>query len=55
MHLLFFIGVAEDDDLVVTKWPKKVTIEVVKEFLGKLYIPQGIKEDIFIFRRHIHH
>jgi hypothetical protein len=45
-HLLFFIGVAEDDDVVITGWSKELTVEVAKEFLRELLIPQGVVEEV---------
>jgi hypothetical protein len=38
MHLLFFIGVAEDDDVAIVGRPKKLTVEVVEEFPSELLI-----------------
>jgi hypothetical protein len=39
VHLLFFIRVDEDYDVVVVGWPKKPTVEVAEESPGKLLIP----------------
>jgi hypothetical protein len=38
VHLLFFIGVIEDDDLVVVGWPKDVAVEIVKKPSGERLI-----------------
>jgi hypothetical protein len=38
MHHLFFIGVAKDDDVVITGRPKKPMVEVAEEFPGELLI-----------------
>jgi hypothetical protein len=37
-HLFFFIRVAEDDDLVIARWPKDTTVEVTEESPGELLI-----------------
>jgi hypothetical protein len=48
-HLLFFfIGVAENDDLVIVGRPKDVTVEVAKKSSGKLLIPWDISDEIFL-------
>jgi hypothetical protein len=39
MCLLFFIGVAEDDGITVTRQPEKPIVEVVKKLSGNLLIP----------------
>jgi hypothetical protein len=38
VHILFFIGVAKDDDVAITKRPKKPAVEVTEESLGELLI-----------------
>jgi hypothetical protein len=38
-HLLFFIGVVEDDDIAVVRRPKKTTVKVIEELPGELLIP----------------
>jgi hypothetical protein len=57
MHLFFFIGVAEDDDLAITGRPKDVTVEVAKESSGELLISRDISDEISLIRRRrkIHH
>jgi hypothetical protein len=56
MHLLFFINVAEDDDITITGRPKEPTVEVTEESSGELFIPRGLGESIFLLiRREIHH
>jgi hypothetical protein len=55
MHLLFFIGVAEDDDVAIVGRPKKLTVEVVEEFPSELLISRGVEEDVFRIRGWIHH
>jgi hypothetical protein len=39
VHLLFFIGVAKDDDLAITGRLKDNTIEVAKKLPSELLIP----------------
>jgi hypothetical protein len=39
MHLLFFIGVTEDDDVVITEWPKRTTVEIAEQLLGNFLVP----------------
>jgi hypothetical protein len=39
MHLLFFIGVTEDDDVVITEWPKRTTVEITEQLLGNFLVP----------------
>jgi hypothetical protein len=43
VHLLFFIGVAKDDDLAITERLKDNTIEVAKKLPSELLIPRGIR------------
>jgi hypothetical protein len=38
-HLLFFIGVAEDDDVVIAGQPKEPTVEFAEESSDGLFIP----------------
>jgi hypothetical protein len=38
VHLFFFIGVAEDDDVAVPGPPEDVAVEVAKKFPGELLI-----------------
>jgi hypothetical protein len=40
-HLLFF-GVTDDDNVAVTRWPKKTTIEVIKQFAGEVLVLRSI-------------
>jgi hypothetical protein len=42
VHLLFFIRVAEDDDLAITGWPKDVVVDVTKKPSGERLIPRDI-------------
>jgi hypothetical protein len=37
-HLLFFIRVTEDDDLVIARRPKDITVEVAKKPSGEILI-----------------
>jgi hypothetical protein len=55
--LFFFIGVAQDDDLTVARWPKDVTVEVTKKSSGELLIPRDISDETFLIKRwrKIHH
>jgi hypothetical protein len=39
IHLLFFINVAEDDDIAITGRPREPTVEVTEESSGELFIP----------------
>jgi hypothetical protein len=57
MHLFFFIGVAEDDDLAIAERPKDVTVEVAKESSSELLISRDISDEISLIRRRrkIHH
>jgi hypothetical protein len=55
MHILFFIGVAKDDDVAVTRRPKKPAVEVAEESLGELLILRGVREVIFLLRKKINH
>jgi hypothetical protein len=49
VHLLFFfVGVAEDDDLAVIERLKEPVVEVAEESPGKLCIPRGIRDEIFL-------
>jgi hypothetical protein len=50
-HLLFFIGVAEDDDLVIAGQPEDTAIEVTKKLPGELLIPRCIRDEAFLILR----
>jgi hypothetical protein len=54
-RLLFFIGVAEDDDIAVTRRPKKLVVEFIEEPSGELLVPRDIGEDFLFIERKIHH
>jgi hypothetical protein len=50
-RLLFFVGVVEDDDIVVTRRPEDVTDEVAKKFPGELCVTRSISDEVFLIRR----
>jgi hypothetical protein len=50
-RLLFFVGVIEDDDIIVTRWPEDVADEVTKKFPGELCVTRSINDEIFLIRR----
>jgi hypothetical protein len=50
-HLFFFIGVAEDDDLVIIGQPEDTVIEVTKKLPSELLIPRGIRDEAFLILR----
>jgi hypothetical protein len=54
MHLVFFIRVIEDNDVVVARRPTKFVIEFTKEPSGELLIPRIVGEDFLLIRRKIH-
>jgi hypothetical protein len=55
-HLHFFlVGVIEDDDIAITRRPKKSMVEVTKELSGNLLIPSSVREGILLPSREIHH
>jgi hypothetical protein len=49
--LLFFIGVAEDDDLGVVGWPQEIVVELAEEALGELEVMSDIMDGFFPVRR----
>jgi hypothetical protein len=55
MHVLFFIRVAEDDDVVVTERPKKFAVKFAEESPDELLVPHGVREDFLLIGRKIHH
>jgi hypothetical protein len=55
VHLLFFIRVANNDDIAIAGRPKKPAVEVIEESLGELLLPRSVGEGIFLLRRKIHH
>jgi hypothetical protein len=48
VHLLFFIGVAEENHIVITGQPEKSTVEVAKELPGNLLVPRSVGEGVFL-------
>jgi hypothetical protein len=50
-HLLFLSRVIEDDDLVVTRWPEDVVVEVTKKFPSKLRVMRSVSNEVFLIRR----
>jgi hypothetical protein len=54
VHLLFFIGVTEEDDVAVPGRTKKLTVEFTEGSLGELLIPRGVGEDFVLIGRKIH-
>jgi hypothetical protein len=46
--LLFFIGVIEDNDLAITRWPEDVAVEVTKKFLGELRVTRSVSDEVFL-------
>jgi hypothetical protein len=50
-HLLFFIGVAEDDDVAIIGRPKKTAGKVAEELPREFFILRGVREEIFLVRR----
>jgi hypothetical protein len=55
VHLLFFIRVAEDNDITVAKWPKKFTVEFTEESSSELGLTRDLMEDFLLIERKIHH
>jgi hypothetical protein len=49
--LLFFLGVIEDDDLAVTRWPEDVAVEVTKKFPSELRVTTSVNDEVFLIRR----
>jgi hypothetical protein len=39
VHLLFFIGVTEDDHVAITGWPKKTTVALTEQLPDDFLIP----------------
>jgi hypothetical protein len=50
-HILFFIRVTEDDELVIARCPQNVAVEVAEELPGELHIPQSIRDETLLIRR----
>jgi hypothetical protein len=39
MHLLFVLGVTEDDDVTIIEQPKKALVDITEELAGNFLIP----------------
>jgi hypothetical protein len=55
-RLLFFIRIAEDDNVVVAGWLEQTVVEVVKESSSEFLMPRCIREGVvLLIRSKIHH
>jgi hypothetical protein len=50
-RILFFIGVIDDDDLVVTRRLENVAVEVTKKFPSELRVMRSVNDEVFLIRR----
>jgi hypothetical protein len=55
VYLLFFIGVVEDNHIIITRQPEKSTLEVAKELPDDLLVSRSVGEGVFLPLREIHH
>jgi hypothetical protein len=46
-HLLFFIGVAEDDHIAVTGQSEEVAVKVAKQSFDELHVSSSVSEKTF--------
>jgi hypothetical protein len=51
VRLLFFIRVIEDDDVTVTRQPKKLTVKFTEEPSDELFILCNVREAFLLLRR----